>query len=182
MTRCLLCCYIGCQTERKAEQNAKKEDAARINTCRMGPFPAFVEDANKEEDELKEEPEHLSDAEPDDSDKPLEEGDRIWATGLFPQAEHIRASTTVSQRLAEGFRQNSQPVDHEKHIPEHLRHFHSVFSKDSFNELPRTKPWDHAVELLPDTTPKSCKVYPLAASEQKELDTFLKENLDSGRI
>ena len=40
----------------------------------MGPFPAFVEDA-KEEDELKEEPKHLSNAEPDDSDKPLEEGD-----------------------------------------------------------------------------------------------------------
>ena len=38
------------------------------------------------------------------------------------------------------------------------------------------------MELIPDATPKSCKVYPLAASEQKELDAFLKENLDSGRI
>ena len=69
----------------------------------MGPFPAFVEDANKEEDELKEEPERLSNTEPNDSDEPLEEGDRIWATGLFPQAEHIRASAIVSQRLVEGF-------------------------------------------------------------------------------
>jgi len=34
----------------------------------------------------------------------------------------------------------------------------------------------------PDATPKSCKVYLLAASEQKELDAFLKENLDSGWI
>src|SRR6266705_1851368 len=34
----------------KAERSAKKEDTARINTCRMGPFPAFVEDADKEED------------------------------------------------------------------------------------------------------------------------------------
>ena len=150
----------------------------------MGPFPAFVEDADEEEDDLKcpSDTERPSDVEPDDSDEPLEEGDRIWATGLFPQAEHIRVSAMVSQRLAEGFRQNSQPADHEKHIPEHLRHFHSVFSKDSFDELPGTKPWDHAVELLPDATPKSCKVYPLAASEQKELDAFLKENLDSGRI
>jgi len=148
----------------------------------MGPFPAFMEDADKEEDELKEEPEHLSDTEPDDSDKPLEEGDRIWATGLFPQAEHIRASTTVSQRLAEGFRQNFQPADQDKHLPEHLHNFHSIFSKDSFDELPGTKPWDHAVEFLPDATLKSCKVYPLAALEQKELDTFLKENLDCGQI
>src|SRR6266704_1787177 len=28
MTRCLPCCCIGCQTEHKAEWNAKKEDAA----------------------------------------------------------------------------------------------------------------------------------------------------------
>ena len=36
--------------------------------------------------------------------------------------------------------------------------------------------------MIPDATPRSCKVYPLAASEQKELDAFLKENLESGRI
>jgi len=88
----------------------------------------------------------------------------------------------VSQWLAEGFRQNSQPTDHEKHIPLHLCDFHSVFSKDSFDELPRTKPWDHTIELTPNATPKGCKVYPLSASEQKELDTFLKESLESGRI
>ena len=57
-----------------------------------------------------------------------------------------------------------------------------MFSEDSFDELPGTKPWDHAIELTPDATPKSCKVYPLSPSEQKELDAFLKENLESGRI
>ena len=112
----------------------------------------------------------------------LVEGNQIWATRLFPQAEHIHVTATVSQRLAEGFRQNSQSVDHKKHIPPHLRNFHSVFSKDSFDELPRTKPWDHTVKLAPNASPKSCKVYPLSASEQKELDAFLKENLKSGWI
>jgi len=53
---------------------------------------------------------------------------------------------------------------------------------DSFDELPGTKPWDHAVKLTPDASLKGCKVYPLSASKQKELDTFLKENLESGRI
>jgi len=57
-----------------------------------------------------------------------------------------------------------------------------VFSKDSFDELPGTKLWDHAIKLTPDTSPKSCKVYPLSTSEQKELDAFLKENLESGQI
>ena len=37
-------------------------------------------------------------------------------------------------------------------------------------------------QLTPDASPKSCKVYPLSASEQKELDAFLKENLESGQI
>jgi len=36
--------------------------------------------------------------------------------------------------------------------------------------------------MLSSLPPKSCKVYPLSASKQKELDVFLKENLESGRI
>ena len=115
-------------------------------------------------------------------DEPLELGDCIWATGLLPEPEYVQASSTISQRLAEAFKRNSEPPDYEKHIPPYLRDFHSVFSKESFDDLPESKPWDHAVELIPDATPKSCKVYPLATSEQKELDAFLKENLDSGRI
>ena len=118
-------------TERKAERNARREDTERINTCRTGPFPAFVEDA----DEAEPTPEQFPDPEADFPDEPLEEGNRIWATGLFPQAEHIRATATVSQWLAEGFRQNSKPSEY---IPPHLRDFHSVFSKDSFDELPGT--------------------------------------------
>jgi len=178
MTRCLLRCCVGCQANRKAERNTKREDTERINTCWTGPFTAFVD----EEDEAKLTPEQSPDPEADFPDEPPEEGDRIWATGLFPQAENIRATATISQWLAEGFRQNFQPADHEKHILPHLRDFHSVFSKDSFDELPGTKLWDHAVELTPNASPKGCKVYPLSASEQKELDTFLKENLESGRI
>jgi len=39
-----------------------------------------------------------------------------------------------------------------------------------------------SVELTPNASPKSCKVYPLSTSEQKELDAFLKDNLESGQI
>ena len=52
MTRCLPHCCIGCQADRKAEQNAKREDTEWINACRTGPFPAFIEDTD-EEDEAK---------------------------------------------------------------------------------------------------------------------------------
>ena len=135
MTRCLPQCCIACQTERRDEHKAEKKFAQQVNTCHTGPFPAFIEDADYEDDKPYANPELPSDTETDGPpgcdfpDEPLEEGDRIWATGLFPQAEQIRVTAMVSQRLVEGFRQNSQSTD-DKCIPLHLREFHSVFSKD----------------------------------------------------
>jgi len=61
-----------------------------------------------------------------------------------------------------------------------LKEFDSVFSKESFDALPESKKWDHAVELIPEEKASNCKVYPLAQTEQKELDQFLKENLETG--
>jgi len=49
MTRCLPRCCIGCRNEVRTErQNAKKE-AASINACRTGPFPALTDEASDEE-------------------------------------------------------------------------------------------------------------------------------------
>ena len=39
----------------------------------------------------------------DKDDEPLEEGDCIWATGLFPEAEQIWSTASITQRLPEGF-------------------------------------------------------------------------------
>ena len=57
-----------------------------------------------------------------------------------------------------------------------------MFSKESFNELPKRKQWDHVIDLKPESQPFSMKVYPMSPVEQKELDDFLEENLLSGRI
>jgi len=38
------------------------------------------------------------------------------------------------------------------------------------------------IELIPGAEPKSLKVYPLSLLEQAELNTFLEENLHTGRI
>jgi hypothetical protein len=67
-------------------------------------------------------------------------------------------------------------------ILDYLKEFSDVFSKESFNTLSEHKQCDHAIELVPGKKPASCKVYPLAPSEQKELDAFLKENLETGWI
>jgi len=63
-----------------------------------------------------------------------------------------------------------------------LKEFDSIFSKESFDALPESKKWDHAVELIPGEKASNCKVYPLTPTEQKELDQFLKENLETGQI
>jgi len=67
-------------------------------------------------------------------------------------------------------------------VPEYLKEFDSVFSKESFDALPESKKWDHTVELIPEEKASNCKVYLLAPTEQKELDQFLKENLETGQI
>ncbi|KNZ71640.1 hypothetical protein J132_08079, partial [Termitomyces sp. J132] len=67
-------------------------------------------------------------------------------------------------------------------VPHYLHAFEDVFSKASFNSLLEHKRWDHAIELLLDSTPSSCKVYPLAPREQDKLDAFLQENLDSSHV
>ena len=67
-------------------------------------------------------------------------------------------------------------------VPKPYQEFRDVFTKESFNELPDQKKWDHAIELILDTQMFSTKVYPLAPVEQKQLDEFLEENLKSRHI
>ena len=110
----------------------------------------------------------------------MEEDDRILATGLFPHPSmDIRASSTISQRLAEAHQANTEASNP---VLEYLKEFTSVFSKQSFDTLLEPKEWDHAVELIPGSKLTGCKIYPLSPTEQKELDIFLKENLEMGWI
>jgi len=55
-----------------------------------------------------------------------------------------------------------------------------VFAKKDFDILLEHRQWDHAIELVLGSEPKSLKVYPLSPVEQKELDSFLEENLHTG--
>ena len=118
------------------------------------------------------------DCNPEGKSLSIEEGDHILATGLLPHPSmNIRASSTISQRLAEAYQANLEILNP---IPEYLKNFTSVFFKQSFNSLPEPKEWDHAIELVPGSKPSRCNIYPLSPTEQKELDTFLKENLETG--
>ena len=73
-------------------------------------------------------------------------------------------------------------VEGKNPVLDYLKEFTLVFSKTSFDVLPDSRKWDHAAELIPRSKPSGCKVYPLSLTEQKELDAFLKENLETSWI
>jgi len=143
-----------------------------LNVCRSGPCPEYAEDL--EEDEA---PVWTREAE-------YEPGDQLFMTRILPDStrEDLRAASMTSQKLAEGARRSAEARKELFILPDCVRGFESVFAKEDFDVLPEHRQWDHAIELIPGTKSKSSKVYPLSPVEQKELDSFLEENLRTGRI
>ena len=119
--------YVG-ESKDLEEHKAKRVEACWIKTCATGPLPSLVEDS--EEDEQGHPcPEFVP-----EPDGPTEmasevnfEGDRIFASGLIPLLSEIRATSTISQQLAEAHKLNSRPkgkpetsITPAKDIPSHL--------------------------------------------------------------
>jgi hypothetical protein len=94
----------------------------------------------------------------------------------------VRASSTVSGRLAEASAKNSTPKGFHEIVPTALHSYEDVFSKTAFDTLPQRRKWDHAIELEHKPSPGFRKVYPMTLTEQTEMDAFLEEALATGRI
>jgi len=111
-----------------------------------------------------------------------EPGDRLFMTRVLsePAMEDLRATSMISQKLAEGACRASETWKGLLALPDCAKGFELVFAKKDFDILLEHRQWDHAIELVPGSEPKSSKVYPLSPVEQKELDSFLKENLRTG--
>jgi len=88
----------------------------------------------------------------------------------------------ISQKLAEGACRSVEVRKKSFILPDCVRGFESIFAKKDFDILPEHRQWDHAIELIPGSEPKSSKVYLLSSVEQKELDSFLEENLCTRQI
>src|SRR3979490_831198 len=173
MSRCPTKCHA-CRAKVRQEMKETRKAERHSRTCRVGPFPKLP----AEEDEQREEEEE-DDTGPEGSWDELEEGDRLMYVMMPPDPEHVRVTQTTSQRLAEAHYRNTRA---DTEILDYLREFESVFAKESFDELPSRKIWDHAIELELGLSPVNCKVYPMSPLEQAELDIFVQENLASGRI
>ena len=105
--------------------------------------------------------------------------DQLFITRLFPQPleEAIWASVTIFQCLAKGAYWSMETQATIAPLPLYAWDFESVFAKDNFNILLEHQHWDHTIELLLGSEPKSTKVHPLFPIEQKKLNAFLEENL-----
>ncbi|SJL15199.1 uncharacterized protein ARMOST_18685 [Armillaria ostoyae] len=114
-------------------------------------------------------------------DEELKDGDTILAVNM--EEELVIRAVHHANDLAATANAEKPMKTFEEMVPPDYRSFRDLFSKENFDELPERKPWDHAIELIPNAkSTLDCKVYPLNRNEQEQLDKFLDENLDSGRI
>jgi len=157
---------------RKEQASRKRIKTRALNVCWFRPSPEYVEDS--EEDEA---PVWTREAE-------YEPGDRLFMTRILLDStmEDLRVASTTSQKLAEGARRSAKARKEPFILPDCVRGFEFVFAKEDFDVLPEHRQWDHAIELVLGSEPKLLKVYPLSLVEQKELDSFLEENLCTRRI
>ena len=77
--------------------------------------------------------------------------------------------TNVSTKLAakENLAKQEKPL--KEWVPQELHDYLSVFDKKTAKRFPKSRPWDHAIDLKPDFVSRDCKVYPLSLPEQQEL-------------
>jgi len=148
----------------------RKVEVKAVNVCRSRPPPEYAEDLEEDETPLQ-----ICKIE-------YEQGDRLFMTRILsePATEDLCATSTISQKLAEGAHQASEMRKGLLTLSNCAKGFESVFAKEDFDILLEHRQWDHAIELIPGSEPKSSKVYPLSLVEQKKLDSFLEENLRTG--
>jgi hypothetical protein len=79
----------------------------------------------------------------------IEEDDHVFMTMVHLVGPHhlVRASSTVSGRLAEAFAKNSKLKGFEDIVPMTLHKYADVFSETAFDSLPECHKWDHTVML-----------------------------------
>jgi hypothetical protein len=99
--------------------------------------------------------------------------DEIW----------IAAGFTYSTLIAEKADGAKNARTYKEAIPEHYWDFKKVFSEVKLERLPEHKPWDHKIDLKPETPSEHrSKNYSMSIDEQYEVDKFLEENVHKGYI
>ena len=150
----------------------KKTEARAINICRSRPPPEYAEDSEEDKTPLQ-----MYDVE-------YKQGDRLFVTRILlePAVKDLCATSTISQKLTE---EACWALETQKGLfalSDCAKGFESMFAKEDFDILLEHWQWNHAIELVLGSEPKSSKIYSLSPVEQKELDSFLEKNLRTRQI
>ena len=136
MSRCLDKCHM-CRMDIQKQQQEQQRVDHLVQVCRSSPHPLLLEEELEGSDSDGLDSEVLS-LGPEDT---LEGGEHLLYVKLQPE-EHLRATATTLQRLAEASQKHEKA---EAKIPEYLQEFEDVFSKEMFDMLPPQKPWDYTM-------------------------------------
>ena len=90
----------------------------------------------------------------------------------------INAKTTTATLIQAEINQQKEDLPLTEQIPKEYHQYLDVFDENKAERFPESWPWDHKIELKEGFQPKSFKTYNLTPEEQKELDNWIKENLD----
>ncbi|RHW30551.1 hypothetical protein D1B31_23670 [Neobacillus notoginsengisoli] len=70
----------------------------------------------------------------------------------------------------------------EEMVPSAYHQYYGRFSKGESERMPVRKPWDHAIDLKESFVPRKGRMIPLSVEEQKEVSSFIDEQLRKGYI
>jgi len=99
-----------------------------------------------------------------------------WIIDILTEEVTIHSISTDLARQAEQYTTKIE-------VPEKYQRHAKVFSKEAAQRFPLKRPWDHAIELKPETPNViDCKIYPLTQTEDQALVAFLDEQLKKGYI
>jgi len=93
---------------------------------------------------------------------------------------YIQAKATAATTLAQQEKKVAIPL--EELVPKEYHAYLHLFDKKSSERFPKSRSWDHKIEMKADFEPKVFKKYNLSPIEQRELDKFIDENLEKGYI
>src|SRR6266702_4952267 len=95
-----------------------------------------------------------------------EEWEEINQEEEEPPYAILRKTPTASELAQKAMDKTKRTF--EQMVPEEYRRHVRTFNEKESHRFPPARPWDHAIELLPDA-PKAfdCKIYPMARGEEE---------------
>ena len=92
------------------------------------------------------------------------------------------SKVTIATELATEENWKKKEKTDKELIPKEYHEYLDIFSEEKVARFPKSRSWDHKIEMKEGFEPKSFKNYNLTPAEQLKLNKFLKENLEKGYI